>query len=67
MAWPGVGKGLIAFCEAVARRRGLASVRLYVNEKMIANLSIYPHLAYVETERRREVGFDRVYFEKRLT
>lgn len=65
-AGQGVGKALIAICEAAARRRGLASVRLYTNEKMTENLSIYPHLGYAETERRIEDGFRRVYFEKRL-
>ncbi len=36
------------------------------NEKMSQNLSIYPHLGYVETGRRIEDGFNRVYFEKKL-
>ena len=66
-AGQGVGKALIGLCEAEARRRGLASVRLCTNEKMTANLSIYPHLGYVETERRRQDGFDRVFFEKQLS
>lgn len=60
----GVGKRLIAFCEAEAKRSGAKSVRLYTNEKMTENLSIYPHLGYRETERRTEAGFNRVYFEK---
>lgn len=30
-------------------------------------LTIYPRLGYVEVERRSEDGFDRVYFEKRLS
>ena len=62
----GVGKALIAFCEVAARQRGLKTVRLYTNAKMVENLSIYPRLGYVETGRRTEDGFDRVYFEKRL-
>lgn len=60
----GIGKRLIAFCEAEARRTGAGSVRLYTNEKMTQNLSIYPHLGYRETDRRSEDGFRRVYFEK---
>lgn len=66
VAGRGIGKSLMRFCEAEARRSGLNSVRLYTNEKMSANLSIYPHLGYVETDRRTEDGFDRVYFEKEL-
>jgi ribosomal protein S18 acetylase RimI-like enzyme len=63
----GIGKALIQFCEAEARRLGLASVRLYTNAKMTDNLSIYPRLGYLEVERRTEDGFDRVYFEKTLS
>lgn len=63
----GVGKRLIGFCEAEARRGGFAAVRLYTNEKMTENLSIYPRLGYVEIARRHEDGFDRVFFEKRLS
>lgn len=62
----GIGKALIGFCEAVARRGGLASVRLYTNAKMAENLSIYPRLGYAETGRRVEDGFARMYFEKAL-
>ncbi len=62
----GMGKALIAFCENEARRLGLSTVRLYTNEKMTANLSIYPRLGYTETGRCLEDGFKRVFFEKRL-
>lgn len=65
-AGQGIGRALIGFCEAEARRLGLASVQLYTNEKMVANLSIYPHLGYAEIGRRTEDGFNRVYFEKRV-
>jgi ribosomal protein S18 acetylase RimI-like enzyme len=63
----GVGKLLIKFCEDEARRSGLSAVQLYTNQKMVANLSIYPHLGFTETGRRSEDGFERVYFEKALT
>lgn len=63
----GVGKSLILYCEAQARRLGLSAVHLYTNEKMRDNLSIYTHLGYVEVDRRLEEGFHRVFFEKRLT
>jgi ribosomal protein S18 acetylase RimI-like enzyme len=65
-AGQGIGKALIARCETEARRRGLGSIQLYTNVKMVGNLSIYPRLGYVETGRRSEEGFDRVYFEKPL-
>ena len=41
-------------------------MRLYTNEKMTANLSIYLRLGYTETGRRIEDGFKRVFFEKLL-
>ncbi|USG61405.1 GNAT family N-acetyltransferase [Sneathiella marina] len=62
----GVGKRLMAFCEAEARRLDLGSIRLYTNEKMTENLAIYPHLGFSETDRREEEGFRRVFFEKVL-
>lgn len=65
-AGQGIGKGLVQFCEKEARRRGHPVVQLYTNEKMTENLTIYPHLGYRETERRREDGFNRVFFEKWL-
>lgn len=65
-AGQGIGKALIDFCEASARAQNLAKVKLYTNEKMIENLSIYPKLGYAEVDRRSEDGFHRVYFEKNL-
>lgn len=62
----GMGRALIGHCEAAARGARLAAVELYTNAKMAANLSIYPHLGYRETGRRREDGFDRVFFRKDL-
>lgn len=65
-AGKGIGKALIGFCEAEARLLGLDAVALYTNAKMTENLTIYPRLGYLETGRRTEDGFDRVYFEKAL-
>lgn len=65
-AGQGIGKALIRHCENKARALGLPSIRLYTNEKMTANLKIYPKLGYTETGRHEEDGFSRVYFEKLL-
>ena len=62
----GIGRDLIARCEDAARQAGLRAVRLYTNVVMVENLAIYPRLGYREVDRRREDGFDRVYFEKPL-
>lgn len=62
----GIGKALIAYCEDTARKSNLGVVRLYTNEKMTENISIYRRLGYSEVERRKEDGFSRVYFVKHL-
>jgi len=64
MTGRGIGRSLIDFCEREAKRLGATSVKLYTNEKMAENLSIYPRLGYREIERRTESGFNRVFFEK---
>jgi GNAT superfamily N-acetyltransferase len=63
----GVGRRLIAFTEAEARRRGHALLRLYTNELMTENVAMYPRLGFTETHRGSEAGHRRVYFEKRLS
>ena len=62
----GVGRRLIEFCEATALKKGLDRVELYTNEKMTENLTLYPHLGYVETSRKQQDGFNRVFFQKHL-
>jgi ribosomal protein S18 acetylase RimI-like enzyme len=60
----GVGRGLIAFAEARARSLALPAVELYTNEHMVENIRYYPRLGYVESGRRRQDGYDRVFFRK---
>jgi len=62
----GVGGILLDFAEAEARRLGLPAVRLYTNERMEANLALYARRGYVETGRREEKGFRRVFMRKDL-
>lgn len=62
----GIGRALIADCEAAARAADLPAVELYTNAKMVENLSIYLHLGYRQTGRRVEGGFDRVFFRKEM-
>ena len=63
----GYGRALMNFAEIQARKNGLGLMVLYTNLKMTENLAFYPRLGYVETKHIFEDGFDRVYFEKRLT
>ena len=60
----GIGRALIAFAEERARELGLTKITLYTNSRMTENLSLYRRLGYAEVGRRREHGFDRVFFEK---
>jgi ribosomal protein S18 acetylase RimI-like enzyme len=62
----GHGRALIAFAERHARELGLAEVTLYTNEAMVENLRLYPRLGFVETDRRVEDGYRRVFFRKIL-
>lgn len=62
----GLGKQLVQACEAIGSGQGCSLVRLYTNAKMTANLKFYAALGYVEIDRYRQAGFDRVFFEKAL-
>jgi GNAT superfamily N-acetyltransferase len=62
----GLGRRLIAFAEAEARRLGYAELRLYTHEKMTENIALYTRLAFVETGRGNDAGYDRVFMTKRL-
>ena len=62
----GIGRQLLGFAEAEARRLGLPALRLFTNARMTENLRFYPRMGYRVIERRSEDGLDRVDFEKRL-
>ncbi|KAL6902549.1 acyl-CoA N-acyltransferase [Trichoderma evansii] len=62
----GYGRTLMDFAEAVARERGINSLALYTNEKMHENISLYPKFGYIETERKSDDGYNRVFFRKQL-
>lgn len=62
----GVGRALLDFAEAEALRRGFGEVRLLTHEKMLTNIALYVRRGYVETDRRVEDGFARVFMRKRV-
>jgi ribosomal protein S18 acetylase RimI-like enzyme len=62
----GIGLALIDHIEGLAKADGAAAVELYTNAKMTENQKLYPRLGYVETGRRTEEGFDRVFYRKQL-
>jgi len=63
----GLGRRLVEFAEAEARRRGFAEVRLYTHETMTENQALYRRLGFVETHRARQDGYARVFMSKRLS
>ncbi|KAF9763602.1 hypothetical protein IL306_003052 [Fusarium sp. DS 682] len=63
----GYGKVLMRYAEDFARSRGCYALELYTNVKMVENLGLYLKMGFVETGRREEDGFERVYFRKELS
>jgi GNAT superfamily N-acetyltransferase len=62
----GLGRQLIAFAEAEARRLGFTELRLYTHERMTENIALYTRLGFVETGRGHDAGYDRVFMTMRL-
>jgi ribosomal protein S18 acetylase RimI-like enzyme len=48
----GLGRALLKFAEAEARRAGFDSIYLYTHEQMTENLALYARIGYVEYDRR---------------
>ena len=62
----GLGRALLLFAEAEARRAGFDAIHLYTHEKMTENLALYSRIGYVEYDRRPQDGFSLVYMRKQL-
>jgi ribosomal protein S18 acetylase RimI-like enzyme len=62
----GLGRRLIAFAEAEARRLGYRELRLYTHATMVENIALYARFGFVETGRGSAAGYDRVFMTKRL-
>jgi GNAT superfamily N-acetyltransferase len=62
----GLGRQLIAFAEAEARRLGHSELRLYTHATMVENIALYQRLGFIETGRGQEAGYDRVFMTKGL-
>lgn len=60
----GCGGSLIRFAEEEARRRCFKSISLYTNEAMTENIAYYKRLGFVETHRKNDCGYKRVFMEK---
>lgn len=62
----GLGRRLIAFAEAEARRFGYDELRLYTHVMMTENIALYTRLGFAETGRGADAGYERVFMTKRL-
>lgn len=62
----GLGRQLLDFAEAKARRRGFGELRLYTHITMTENVAMYEHLGWEETGRGGQDGFERVFMRKLL-
>ena len=62
----GLGSRLVKFAESEARKQGYENLDLYTHEYMKENIKIYAALGYIETDRKIERGYNRVYMQKAL-
>ena len=62
----GLGRRMLEFAERSAIASGFRSIRLYTNESMAENISLYSRIGYRETHRTEEKGLKRVYMVKEL-
>jgi len=62
----GLGKRLIILAETETIASGFEKLDLYTHECMDENIELYKSLGYIETERKQEQGYNRVYMQKKL-
>jgi len=62
----GLGRMMLDHAERTARAAGCRSIRLYTNQAMTENISLYGRLGYAETHRAEETGLRRIYMSKPL-
>lgn len=67
-AWQGkgVGRMLMEFADAEARRAGFAELRLYTHVLMHENIALYARTGWEEYARGEQAGFQRVFMRKRV-
>ncbi|WP_282760887.1 GNAT family N-acetyltransferase [Komagataeibacter saccharivorans] len=54
----GIGRRLLEFAENTAAEAGFSHIRLYTNEAMTENFSLYQRIGYAETHRAEEKVFN---------
>jgi ribosomal protein S18 acetylase RimI-like enzyme len=62
----GLGRTLLEFAEAEARRAGFDFIHLYTPEKMTENVALYSRIEYLEYDRRSQRDFSLIFMRKHL-
>lgn len=62
----GYGRELMLFAESLAHELRLGAITLFTNELMHENIRLYSKTGFIETHRKTEGDFNRVYFRKSL-
>lgn len=62
----GYGRVLMNYAEDFAQAQERPALTLFTNIKMYENLGLYAKMGFLETDRRTEDGYERVYFRKDL-
>lgn len=62
----GYGRVLMDHAYKVAKENGCDAITLFTNVKMHENIGLYARLGFVETGRRIEGPYERLYFRKSL-
>lgn len=62
----GLGRRLLEYAEAHARKAGLAEIRLHTNADFTENRMLYAHLGYAETGTETHDGRELVHMAKSL-
>lgn len=62
----GIGRRLLEFAENTASKAGFSHIKLYTNEAMTENLSLYQRIGYTETHHAEENDLRRIYVVKVL-
>ncbi|ATJ91846.1 N-acetyltransferase [Acetobacter tropicalis] len=60
----GIGRRLLEFAENTASKAGFSHIKLFTNEAMTENLSLYQRIGYTETHHAEENDLRRVYVVK---
>jgi len=62
----GYGGALMRQADETGKQSGAAAIELYTNVSMTENVAFYGKLGFAEVGRRRQDGYDRIFFSKSI-